>query len=552
MRPIEAPEEISPVLFFKTDWMVCAVRPITEEEILQELTVDGRDPQADEALVLALLLEKVPLSEGDHRGASIREEVKHARERYAVILDRHNRFKAQYDQHYAKGWYHGDAVYAERAFIEEVLTLGSRWSDSATGAADFMHAKPDAKKLFFYEHIAPALLDNGAPLPGTPDAMNAIQNACKTHFVGTPRALTEGEYATLAEFEADFEPMASAARSAMVFAGMGTRRATHDRSLRQIIDAINGDGQHAMRLDPARNSVANDYASLRLIAFRITQKLKDEPELLGRVRGPWAAKMFDLFDDNGEYVRAPHASLDEIRRFAGRSRGYRAVRPPVIKAVSSVPTKKRRKGSLTKEEVQRKGAEEIRLMAKITARWQAEEERLAHVRHGQEVAEEAEEEAWEDITELVLSMQADEAEQLLDDVIAGDAVNFGAYRGDGMRTLAERYPGKVSVEADVLGFLSALGIQPVKGGPWLTERGLAQARAVFGVTIAARGIEQGADAGPTAGRGVRAQLADTGAVPAGMTEAELVKLLRAWEGIRTPELAQHVMASAETGLNLEP
>lgn len=511
--------------------------------------MEGQDPNADEALVLAVLLDKVPLSEGDHRGASIREEVKRARERYAVILDRHNQFKAEYNRHYGIGRYHGDAAYAERVFIEEVLTLGSRWSDSAKGAAEFMQAKPDAKKLFFYEHIVPALLDNGAPLPGTPDAMDAIENACKAHFVGAPRALTDGEYATLAEFESDFEPMASRARSAMVFAGMGTRRATHDRSLRQIIDSINDDAHHAMRLDPARNSVANDYASLRLIAFRITQKLKDEPDLLVRVRGPWAAKMFDLFDDNGEYVRSPHASLDEIRRFAVRSRGYRAVRPPVATAASRVPTKKRRKGSLTKDEVQRKGAEEIRLMARITARWQAEEERIAHVRHEQEVAEEAEEEAWEDITELVLSMQAHDAEQLLDDVIAGNELDFGEYPGDGMRALAERHPGKVGVEADVHGFLNALGIQPVVNGLWLTEQHIAQARAVFGMNVVARGIEH--EPRVPAEQGVYTQLAETGTLPAGMTEAELEKLLRAWEGIRTPDLAQRVMASAETGLSIE-
>ena len=392
-------------------------KPVTPEEVLHALSTVGEDPSADRGAIIATLLEASPMPIDESRGYFLQEAVQSLRLRADTLAASHTRFEAAYDAHFEAGRYHGDANWAFRTLLEDLLEWNSRWRVGSLAAAEFDQASPNAKKLFFFEYIAPRLEAAGYPVPGQADAADTVKRACSELFGTPPAKRGANVYATLAEFERDYEPFGEAARLAMVYAGMGERHETHHRSLAQLIGAINEDARHAMRLDPARNYAANHYSHLRAIALRIETETKDDLALLKAVRGPWAAKLFDQFDDGGEFMTYPHLARDTIKLFATRSKGYllRAVARAVFEPVGLLAHRAEDKPGhpLTKASskhahlmhAELEGAA-FQLTASKHHRESEERERAFEEQRAED--EEEEDAAWLEITEFALEMNGRE------------------------------------------------------------------------------------------------------------------------------------------------
>lgn len=165
-------------------------------------------------------------------------------------------------------------------------------------------------------------------LDGSKDRSEALLDAVQAAHDRGVKDLKPYTYPDIAAFEADYEPMESLAVAAMAYAGMGQHYSTHHLSLRQMIDSITREAQHDMRLDPARNWLAAAYTDLALAVFGIRTAVQDNEKLLDKIRGPWAAKLFDHLGADGELTRYPHMALDRLQTFAEYSTGYRAARTP--------------------------------------------------------------------------------------------------------------------------------------------------------------------------------------------------------------------------------
>jgi len=469
-------------------------KPVTPEEALHALSTVGEDPSADRGAIIATLLEPSPMPIDESRGYFVQEAVQSLRTRADTLAASHTRFEQAYDAHFEAGRYHGDANWAFRTLLEDLLEWNSRWRVGSLAAAEFHQASPNAKKLFFFEFIAPRLEAAGYPVPGQAEAADTVKRACNELF-GTPTEKRGANvYATLAEFERDYEPFGETARLAMVYAGMGERHETHHRSLAQLIGAINEDARHAMRLDPARNYAANHYSHLRVIALRIETELKEDLALLKAVRGPWAAKLFDQFDDGGEFMTYPHLARDTIKQFATRSKGYllrviaRAATEPVASLAHRAedepghPLTKASSKHAHLMHAEREGAA-LQLMARVRHRESEERERALEEQRAED--EEKEDEAWLEITELVLEMSAHDLGVLIAQFehAQGEGVSLAAIPGAAARALMEQFSPSTVIDADVVGFFAQLGLVPAAcvdpaASPeqWLTDEVVEHAR----------------------------------------------------------------------------
>lgn len=140
--------------------------------------------------------------------------------------------------------------------------------------------------------------------------------------------LPEGAYPTLTAFEQDYEPMGEIGRAAMAYAGMGSRYATHHKSLRQILATITPDARHAARLDPARSTQVSHYTDLSLAKHYLVDAARPDATWLDKVRGPWAAKLIEQCAPAGEISHYPHMLAEHVQQFIELSKGYRATREP--------------------------------------------------------------------------------------------------------------------------------------------------------------------------------------------------------------------------------
>lgn len=133
----------------------------------------------------------------------------------------------------------------------------------------------------------------------------------------------EGAYNTLEDFERDYESIGELSRAAMVFAGMGRTFATQQMSLRQMMDGITEDRMEVLRVDSYSVRYANQFKNLRLAVHHMTQDTKGYARILDKIRGPWAAKMFDFYAADGEISKYPHTAEATMKRFAELSKGYK-------------------------------------------------------------------------------------------------------------------------------------------------------------------------------------------------------------------------------------
>jgi hypothetical protein len=136
------------------------------------------------------------------------------------------------------------------------------------------------------------------------------------------RKLEWGAYETTEDFEKDYEAMGDTGRAAMVYAGMGRTFDSQQMSLRQMVASITSDRMSELRLDPASNKYANEYTNLRSAINNMKHDIGAKDGIMDKIRGPWAAKLFDFFTPGGELAAHPHMVAEKLKQFAEMSKGY--------------------------------------------------------------------------------------------------------------------------------------------------------------------------------------------------------------------------------------
>ncbi len=155
------------------------------------------------------------------------------------------------------------------------------------------------------------------------------------------RKLEAGAYETTEDFEKDYEAMGETARAAMVYAGMGRTFDSQQMSLRQMVESITEDRMAELRIDPYSTKYANQYSSLRSAITNMKHDIGAADKIMDKIRGPWAAKMFDFFTAGGELSKYPHLVADKLKQFAEMSKGYKVAKKAKVEPVADPAAQER-------------------------------------------------------------------------------------------------------------------------------------------------------------------------------------------------------------------